>query len=117
MLSPGALDGLNGEARAILLGMVNTGYRPSEADLPFQDTMARAFQLVLDGLVFSFDRMIHVCLRRRDIALYVKGETGTDVAFHKRKTGQMRDLFVLGAGALGLDRAFRLRLERVTVQQ
>lgn len=30
LLAPGALDGLNGEARAILLGMVNTGYRPSE---------------------------------------------------------------------------------------
>jgi len=30
LMAPGALDGLNGEARAILLGMVNTGYRPSE---------------------------------------------------------------------------------------
>ena len=30
LLAPGALDGLNTEARAILLGMVNTGYRPSE---------------------------------------------------------------------------------------
>lgn len=30
LLAPGALHGLNGEARAILLGMVNTGYRPSE---------------------------------------------------------------------------------------
>lgn len=30
LLKPGALAGLNGEARAILLGMVNTGYRPSE---------------------------------------------------------------------------------------
>lgn len=30
LLAPGALDGLNPEARAILLGMVNTGYRPSE---------------------------------------------------------------------------------------
>lgn len=30
LLKPGVLDGLNGEARAILLGMVNTGYRPSE---------------------------------------------------------------------------------------
>ena len=30
LLAPGALDGLNREARAILLGMVNTGYRPSE---------------------------------------------------------------------------------------
>ncbi|MBB4315499.1 hypothetical protein GGD82_003404 [Roseospira marina] len=30
LLAPGALNGLNGEARAILLGMVNTGYRPSE---------------------------------------------------------------------------------------
>ena len=30
LLAPGALDGLNSEARGILLGMVNTGYRPSE---------------------------------------------------------------------------------------
>ncbi len=31
LLAPGALGGLNAEARAILLGMVNTGYRPGEA--------------------------------------------------------------------------------------
>lgn len=31
LLAPGALDGLNLEARCIFLGMVNTGYRPSEA--------------------------------------------------------------------------------------
>ncbi len=30
LLKPGALAGLNTEARCILLGMVNTGYRPSE---------------------------------------------------------------------------------------
>ena len=30
ILAPGALDGLNTEARAILLGMIETGYRPSE---------------------------------------------------------------------------------------
>lgn len=30
ILPPGALTGLNTEARCILLGMVNTGYRPSE---------------------------------------------------------------------------------------
>ncbi len=30
LLAPGALGGLNDEARGILLGMVNTGYRPSE---------------------------------------------------------------------------------------
>lgn len=30
LLKPGALDGLNTDARCILLGMVNTGYRPSE---------------------------------------------------------------------------------------
>ncbi len=30
ILAPGALDGLNLEARCLLLGMVNTGYRPSE---------------------------------------------------------------------------------------
>lgn len=31
ILAPGALDGLNAQARGILLGMINTGYRPSEA--------------------------------------------------------------------------------------
>ncbi|MGD9919124.1 MAG: DUF6538 domain-containing protein [Paenirhodobacter sp.] len=30
LLAPGALDGLNPDARGLLLGMVNTGYRPSE---------------------------------------------------------------------------------------
>jgi site-specific recombinase XerD len=30
IMAPGALDGLNDQARAIMLGMVNTGYRPSE---------------------------------------------------------------------------------------
>ncbi|WP_417723940.1 tyrosine-type recombinase/integrase [Salipiger sp.] len=30
LLAPGALEGLNTEARCIVLGMVNTGYRPSE---------------------------------------------------------------------------------------
>ncbi|HMO06905.1 MAG TPA: integrase [Paracoccaceae bacterium] len=30
LLAPGALDGLNDQARGLLLGMVNTGYRPSE---------------------------------------------------------------------------------------
>lgn len=30
LLAPGALSGLNTEARCILLGMINTGYRPSE---------------------------------------------------------------------------------------
>lgn len=31
LLAAGALDGLNTEARCIVLGMINTGYRPSEA--------------------------------------------------------------------------------------
>src|SRR5690606_11260957 len=31
LLAPGALDALNTEARCIVLGMINTGYRPSEA--------------------------------------------------------------------------------------
>ncbi|MGK9052122.1 DUF6538 domain-containing protein [Neorhizobium petrolearium] len=30
LLAPGALDGLNTEARCIVLGMINTGFRPSE---------------------------------------------------------------------------------------
>lgn len=43
MLAPGALDGLNSEARAILLGMINTGYRPSEG------AALRAEHIILDG--------------------------------------------------------------------
>jgi integrase len=31
LLAPNVLDGLNTEARCLLLGMINTGYRPSEA--------------------------------------------------------------------------------------
>ena len=31
LLAPGALGGLNTEARCVLLGMIHTGYRPSEA--------------------------------------------------------------------------------------
>jgi len=31
LLKPGVLDGLNTDARCLLLGMINTGYRPSEA--------------------------------------------------------------------------------------
>jgi integrase len=38
ILAPGAMDGLNLEARCILLGMINTGYRPSEgAELRAED--------------------------------------------------------------------------------
>jgi integrase len=39
LLQPGALDGLNGQARGILLGMVNTGYRPSEGAALMEDTI------------------------------------------------------------------------------
>lgn len=42
LLAPGALDGLNAEARCIMLGMVNTGYRPSEG------AMLTAAQIRLD---------------------------------------------------------------------
>ena len=45
ILAPGALDGLNIEARCILLGMINTGYRPSEG------AMLTAAQIHLDGPV------------------------------------------------------------------
>lgn len=37
LLANGALDGLNSEARGILLGMVNTGYRPSEGAMLGRD--------------------------------------------------------------------------------
>ncbi|OAN75120.1 integrase [Jannaschia sp. EhC01] len=39
LLAPGALDGLNDHARGILLGMVNTGYRPSEGAALTVDTI------------------------------------------------------------------------------
>ncbi len=39
LLGPGALDGLNDQARGILLGMVNTGYRPSEGGALTADTI------------------------------------------------------------------------------
>jgi hypothetical protein len=41
LLAEGALDGLNPEARGILLGMINTGYRPSEG------AMLTADQIIL----------------------------------------------------------------------
>jgi integrase len=39
LVAKGALDGLNAEARGILLGMVNTGYRPSEGAALTADTI------------------------------------------------------------------------------
>ncbi|OZB19102.1 MAG: integrase [Hyphomonas sp. 34-62-18] len=39
ILAPGALNGLNDEARAIVLGMVNTGYRPSEGAALTENTI------------------------------------------------------------------------------
>jgi integrase len=43
LLAPGALDGLNPDAKAILLGMINTGYRPSEG------AALRSEHIILDG--------------------------------------------------------------------
>ncbi len=45
LLAPGALAGLNAEARCIMLGMVNTGYRPSEG------AMLTSSQIRLDGAI------------------------------------------------------------------
>ncbi|MFB9148965.1 tyrosine-type recombinase/integrase [Roseovarius ramblicola] len=45
LLAPGALDGLNDEAKAILLAMINTGARPSEL------ASLTADQIVLDSNV------------------------------------------------------------------
>ncbi|MGH1484329.1 MAG: DUF6538 domain-containing protein, partial [Geminicoccales bacterium] len=39
ILAPGALDGLNPEARGLFLGMVNTGYRPSEGAALTKETI------------------------------------------------------------------------------
>jgi integrase len=51
ILAAGAMDGMNGEARAILLGMVNTGYRPSEG------AALTAATIRLD------DDVPHICIR------------------------------------------------------
>ena len=40
ILAPKALDGLNAEARGLLLGMVNTGYRPSEGAALTEQTIS-----------------------------------------------------------------------------
>lgn len=45
LLAPGALDGLNKQARCLVLGMINTGYRPSEG------ACATGGQIVLDAPV------------------------------------------------------------------
>lgn len=42
LLAPGALHGLNPEARTLLLGMVNTGFRPSEGVALTADTIRLA---------------------------------------------------------------------------
>lgn len=39
ILAPGALDGMNADARGLLLGMVNTGYRPSEGVALTEETI------------------------------------------------------------------------------
>ena len=39
LLAAGALDGLNSEARGLILGMVNTGYRPSEGAALTEETI------------------------------------------------------------------------------
>lgn len=54
LLAPGALDGLNTDARLILLGMVNTGYRPSEG----AGLMAEDIRLA--------DPVPHILIRRND---------------------------------------------------
>lgn len=54
ILGPSALDGLDPEARAILLGTINTGYRPSEAACAMPDQ----FRL--------HDEVPHLIIRPRD---------------------------------------------------
>lgn len=68
LLAPGALDSLNTEARCILLGMVNTGYRPSEgaALLPERirlDTKVPMIEIRPDGRELKSERA------KRDIPL------------------------------------------------
>lgn len=68
LMAPGALDGLNTDARGILLGMVNTGYRPSEG------AMLTADQIHLSGKVPHItiepvDRQLKSAYARRVIPL------------------------------------------------
>jgi integrase len=68
LLAPGVLDGLNTEARCILLGMVNTGYRPSEGANLLPE------RIKLDGEVPMIeirpdDRQVKTERAKRDIPL------------------------------------------------
>ncbi|WP_282129368.1 tyrosine-type recombinase/integrase [Roseobacter litoralis] len=68
LLAPGALDGLNAEARDVLLIMINTGLRPSEiTDAPLEDFEVTANVPFLR--VAPHGRELKVAHTRRDIPL------------------------------------------------
>lgn len=69
LLAPGALDGLNAEARAIVLGMVNTGYRPSEGAALTPDDIRLDAEVPHIRIEPGRDRQLKTVQSRRAIPL------------------------------------------------
>ena len=69
LLAPGVLDGLNPEARAILLGMVNTGYRPGEGAGLMPDDIVLDAEVPHIRIRGNAARTIKNAPSRRDIPL------------------------------------------------
>ena len=68
-MAPDALIGLNDEARAILLGMINTGYRPSEAIGLTDDRIRLDDEVPHISIAPTADRQIKNRTSRREIPL------------------------------------------------
>ena len=69
LMAPDALIGLNDEARAILLGMINTGYRPSEAIGLTDDRIRLDDEVPHISIAPTADRQIKNRTSRREIPL------------------------------------------------
>ena len=69
LMAPDALLGLNDEARAILLGMINTGYRPSEAIGLTGDRIRLDDEVPHISIAPTADRQIKNRTSRREIPL------------------------------------------------
>jgi len=95
LLAPGALGGLNKEARCILLGMVNTGYRPSEgAEIRPEHIHLEANHPFIE--ILPVDREIKTAYSKRRIPL-----TGVSLeAFRECPKGFPRYRGTNGASAL-----------------
>ena len=69
LLAEGALSGLNEEARAILVGMINTGYRPSEAAGQTADRLRLDHEVPHQKIASDETRQIKNKTSRREIPL------------------------------------------------